>query len=109
MQWQLLRRWNENGELKYSLLKSSVASQSVGGTIKVDGALLHCGDAKLWLFGSKASELWVLGGIADKESDLILELPDRSLQVNQFRFGVIKVEADQVVLDTNKEARVAFS
>jgi len=109
LQWQLLRRWNENGDLDYPLLESSVASQSEGGTIQVDGARLHCGNAKLWLYGSRESDLWVLGGIADKASDLTLEFPDRSLQVNRFRYGIIKVEAGQVVLDANPEATAEFA
>jgi hypothetical protein len=91
------------------LLESSVASQSEGGTIQVDGARLHCGNAKLWLYGSRESDLWVLGGIADKASDLTLEFPDRSLQVNRFRYGIIKVEAGQVVLDANPEATAEFA
>ncbi len=37
-----------------------------------------------------------------------MDLPDRSLQVKQFRFGMIKVDADQVFLDTNKEVIVEF-
>ena len=108
MQWKLLRRWNETGDIVYPLLESAVARQSARGIIQVDGARLHAGDAKLWLYGKRESDLWVAGGIANQPTHLVLEFPDRSLRIEQFRYGTIKVLAGRVELDTNPQVTAEF-
>lgn len=107
--WKLLRRWNEKGDLDYPLLESPVARQSSGGIIEVEGARLDCGQAKVWIYGNQQSQLYVAGGIADEATDLRLEIPGQSMVVKDFRYGLIQVEAGEVELDANPEARVQNS
>ena len=103
MNWELLRRWNEKGELTFPLLESPVARQTAGGTLAVEDVSLDCGSARMWIYNNRKADLVVLGGIANEAADLKLKLPGKSITVRNFRYGLIKVEAGELVLDTNPE------
>lgn len=103
MAWRLLKRWKGTEDSPYRLLDCPVAKQSQGEVIEVAGAKLHAHPGSLWLYGDENQQTWVLGGWADGKNDIILELPDRSLRIQNFRFGTLQVTGNEVSLDTNSE------
>ncbi len=103
MNWNLLRRWNERGDLTFPLLESPIARQSTSGTLEVEDVSLDCGSARMWIYKNRQADLVVMGGIAKIATDLNLKLPGKSINVRNFRYGIIKMEAGELVLDANPE------
>ena len=104
MQWRLLDRWCEDGELVYPLLESSVLRQSGEGRLQVGDATLRGNGPRAWLYAGPGRDLYVAGGIAERPGTIFMELPGRTVRVDNFRFGIIKVQGGKADLDANPEA-----
>jgi len=102
MEWKLLRRWTQAGELGLPMLQSPIACQSASGEICLGGATLRwgAGGGPAWLFASPATGRWVAGYTGSQPIPLRLEVPGGQVVVAGMATGsvvwdqgVVSVEA----------------
>ncbi|NUN96271.1 MAG: hypothetical protein HUU16_08855, partial [Candidatus Omnitrophica bacterium] len=99
MEWRLLRRWNENGDLGWPMLESPMARQNSQGRIELAGATLECGKAPALLYGDPAAGLWVAAYYGDP-APLSLSLPGGSVRIERMGPGTLAWRKGEVTLDT---------
>ena len=78
MEWELLRRWTERGELGWPMLESPHARQSCEGRIEVGKAVLTCGKAPAWLFAAPHGKFYAAGYYGEP-APLTLEIPGHTV------------------------------
>jgi len=89
MAWKLKKRWNEQGELGWPLLESSIAKSNRTGTVQVDNATLTCGKETGWLFASPKTNRWVAGYHGLQPAPITLTLPKGKVEIEAFSTGTI--------------------
>jgi hypothetical protein len=107
MQWRLIRRWNEQGDVQYPLLAAAAARQSDAHIVEAAGAVLRKSFGNFWLYGNTRRKEWVVGGFVDSPTQFEFETPSRAFRVKGFRFGTITVTGDDVRVDCNDEASMS--
>jgi hypothetical protein len=107
MQWHLIRRWSEQGDMQYPLLAAAVAQQSDAHIVKVAGAVLRKSSDNLWLYGNAQRQEWIVGGFVDDPTQFEFETPTRTLRVRGFRFGTVIVRGADLRFDCNKGASMS--
>jgi hypothetical protein len=104
MEWKLLRRWTQSGELGFPLLESPLARQSASGEIRLGDAVLRWGApgqpaAPAWLFANPVAGFWAVGYSGATPVPLTLEIPGDRIEVTMgpgtlvWERGEWKVEA----------------
>jgi hypothetical protein len=98
MQWQLLRRWTEKGDLGWPMLESPIARQNREGWIEVEGATLTCGKEPALLYGDPSGGLWVACYYGEP-APLALSVPGGAVRVEQMGPGMICWEKGTVTVE----------
>ncbi len=99
MQWRLLRRWTQDGELHFPMLDTESAKQNPTGRVAVDGAVLTSRPEPAWLWASPSRGKWVAGYLGVRPSDVTLQTPQGSVTVCGMDTGTICWDNGEVVLD----------
>jgi hypothetical protein len=104
MEWKLLRRWTQDGELGMPMLQSPAACQSTDGEIRLGGAVLRWGSkSPAWLFASPVTGRWAAGYTGVEPAPLTLEVPGGRVAVEAMGAGTVvwdqgKVSVEAVAL-----------
>ena len=88
MEWELKRRWTQDGELGWPMLESPVARQNADGRVEVGGAVLTCGKAPAWLFADPTGRLWA-AGYHGPPAPLTLTVPGGRVELAAMGIGTI--------------------
>jgi hypothetical protein len=107
MEWKLLRRWTQMGELGYPMLESPLARQDDSGEIRLGEAALRWGEPgkphpPAWLYASPARQRWAAGIFSLQPAPLTLETPEGVVNLEEIACGAVLWENGQVsvVADT---------
>lgn len=109
MNWKLIRRWNEAGDLGWPMLESDLARQNRTGRVQVGDAVLTCRAEPAWLFGSAVADRWVAGYHGTTPSPVHLRVPGGSVEIESMGTGTVVWDRGEVkinALDVQGEARV---
>lgn len=98
MNWELLRRWTQNGDLGWPMLESPVARQNADGRVEVSGAVLTCGPHPAWLYAHPEARLWV-AGYEGEPAPLELRVPDGTVHISRMGTGLVVWEQGVVSVD----------
>jgi hypothetical protein len=101
MEWSLLRRWNQAGELGFPMLESPIARQDSSGEIRLGQSVLHWGKpgsalSPAWLFASTKRRLWAVGYTGMQPVPLVLESPEGRVEIQSIACGTLVWEDGQV-------------
>jgi len=104
MEWNLLRRWTQDGELGYPMLESPLARQGTSGEIRIGQAVLRWGEPDsqpepAWLFALPEVGLWAAGYTGLQPVPLKLETPKGSAAVQSMACGTLVWENGQARVD----------
>lgn len=99
MQWRLLRRWSQAGELGWPALAAPFARQAPCGPLEIGKALLECAQGPVWLAALPQADLYAAGYLGLQPADVTLTTPHGTLHVTGMEAGVISVMEGEVVLD----------
>jgi len=98
-EWALERRWNQDGDLGFPMLESSVARQNADGRVEVGSAILTCGKAPAWLFAPPGTGRYVAGLHATKPAPVTLTVPAGTVQVAAMGTGTIVWDNGEVTVE----------
>lgn len=104
MEWALLRRWTQDGELGFPMLLAPSAAQSRSGEIRLGGAVLRWGQpgetlAPAWLFACPASGRWAAGYTGVKPAPVTLEVPGGRVAVAAMATGTLVWDKGKVSVE----------
>ncbi len=99
MQWRLLRRWSQAGELGWPALAAPFAGQALRGPLRVGEATVACERGPLWLVALPQADLYVAGYLGLEAADLTLTTPHGTTRVLGMEAGVVRVEQGVVSID----------
>ncbi|HKJ85883.1 MAG TPA: hypothetical protein VKA06_07390 [Spirochaetia bacterium] len=94
--WNLIRRWNAEGEKGYPKLEVKTLAESmplarhgVAGTVEAGGARLQFARGDLWLYGDPENRIWFGGFCAapGSEGEVTLSTPDGTITLAAARAG----------------------
>ena len=89
MQWQLKRRWTEQGDLDWPMLESPIARQTRSGRIELGEATLTCGPEAAWLFANPTARRWVAGYHGQTPAPLRLAVPGDTVELAAMGTGTV--------------------
>jgi hypothetical protein len=89
MQWQLHRRWNQDGDLGLPMLESSIARQTRTGEVAVGGAKLSCGPEAAWLYAQPEEERWAAAYHGPQAAPLVLDTPQGKVEIESLSAGLV--------------------
>ena len=89
MQWQLHRRWNQDGDLGLPMLESSIARQTRTGEVAVGGAELSCGPEAAWLYAQPEEERWAAAYHGPQAAPLVLDTPQGKVEIESLSAGLV--------------------
>lgn len=92
MQWRLLRRWSEAGELGWPALAAPFARQRTRGPIRLDGATVESDHGPIWLAALPHVDLYVAGYLGLEPADVTLTTPHGISHITGMEAGVIAVQ-----------------
>ncbi|NJN80825.1 MAG: hypothetical protein HC802_00045 [Caldilineaceae bacterium] len=81
MEWRLLRRWTQAGEVGWPMLESPFARQEVDGEVELEGATVQCTCGPVWLAKSPTGDCWIAGYLGLQPATMHLTTPDGSASV----------------------------
>jgi hypothetical protein len=104
MEWQLLRRWTQAGELGFPMLAAPSALQDRSGEICLGGARLAWtplqGEyAPAWLFASPATGRYAAGYTGQNPAAVTLEVPGGKIEVASMSTGILTWDNGQASVD----------
>jgi len=86
--WALKRRWNQDGDMGWPLLESSLARQTTTGWVEVGGATITCGEAPAWLVSLPDAGYYVAGYHGDP-APFELRTPLGTVSLEQMGSGTV--------------------
>lgn len=98
MDWELLRRWNQDGDLDWPMLETAAAVHSAAGRLEAAGAVLSCGTAPALLWGDEASNVWAASYYGDP-APLSLTVPGGSVQIERMGPGMVLWDGGKVTVE----------
>jgi hypothetical protein len=99
MDWQLKRRWTQDGEQGWPMLESPAARQTVTGEITIGDATLSCGDVAAWLYANPVAKRWVAGYHGQTAAPLTLILPDGVVEIEAMGMGTVIWDDGDVTIE----------
>jgi hypothetical protein len=105
MEWALLRRWTQDGELGFPMLAAPVAFQSRSGEIRLGEAVLRWGKrgeaphAPAWLFASPVTGRWAAGYTGNEPVTVTLEVPGGRVEVAAMGVGTLTWDNGKVNIE----------
>ena len=87
--WQLKRRWTEQGELGWPMLDSAIVRESKNGRVQIGPALLTCGPQAAWLLALPEQHLWLAVYYGDEPHPLQLTHPDGTVEIEAMSTGMV--------------------
>ncbi len=98
MEWELKRRWNQDGDLGWPMLESPIARQNDEGRVEVGAAVLTCGKAPAWLLGAPGRRLWV-AGYHGAPAPLRLTTPEGHVDIPAMGIGTVVWREGKVTVE----------
>ena len=89
MEWELKRRWTQDGAIGWPMLFSPVARETMNGEVTVGNAILNCGKAAAWLFASPETKLWAAAYHGLAAAPVTLTVPDGKVEIEEMGMGTI--------------------
>jgi hypothetical protein len=105
MEWSLLKRWTQDGELGLPMLAAPDAAQSRSGEIKLGGAVLRWGNpggtalAPAWLFASPETGRYAAGYTGNVACPVTLEVPGGRIEVAAMKVGTLTWDNGKVSVE----------
>ena len=99
IQWELRRRWNEQGEIGWPMLDSPVACETRTGHVTVGDAKLQCGKETGWLFGSPQTKRWAAGYHGLAPAPFTLTVPGGKVEIDAIEVGTVFWDSGKVTVD----------
>lgn len=96
--WELKRRWNQDGDLAWPLLDASTASQTDTGKVTVGDASVTCGLAPAWLYAVPSKRVY-LAGYHGTPAPFTLKTPEGTIHVDAMGTGTVSWCDGEVVVD----------
>ena len=101
MQWQLKRRWTEDGDQGWPMLESPLAKQSRDGQVELGGAALQCGKAAAWILASPQRQCWVAAYHGPEAAPLVFEVPEGKVEIESMSTGMVVWDKGRVCVEAN--------
>lgn len=98
MEWELKRRWNQDGALGWPMLESPMARQNDAGLVEVGDAVLRCGKAPAWLLSAPEHRLWV-AGYHGAPAPLRLTTPEGDVDIQAMGIGMVVWREGKVTVE----------
>ena len=89
MRWKLKRRWTEEGDQDWPMMKSPLMEQNSTGLVKIGEAVLRCEKFPAWIFSNPKRKCWVAGYHGLGASSVVFEVPDGKVEVEAMSIGLI--------------------
>ena len=89
MRWKLKRRWTEEGDQDWPMMKSPLMEQNSAGLVKIGEADLRCEKFPAWIFSNPKRKCWVAGYHGPGASSVVFEVPDGKVEVEAMSIGLI--------------------
>ncbi len=99
MHWELKRRWTQDGDLGFPMLKSPMALQNRGGDITIGDATLTCGEEAAWLWANPDGKRYVVGYHGPTPAPLKLTVPGGSVAVEAMGTGTLVWDDGSVTVE----------
>ncbi|RIK55791.1 MAG: hypothetical protein DCC57_04760, partial [Chloroflexi bacterium] len=99
MQWRLLRRWREAGELGWPPLAAPFARQARRGPLHIGGATLEADHGPIWLAALPDADLYVAGYLGLETAQVTLTTPHGTTHLTGMEAGVIVVQDGAVSVE----------
>jgi len=99
MDWELLRRWNQGGDLDWPMLESPFMRQNASGKVQVGDTTLTCGKDPAWLYSDPKNELYVVG-YHGEPAPLRLRVPGGTVEVEEMTTGTVVWNRGEVKLES---------
>ena len=105
MNWKLLRRWTEQGDLEYAMLECPVARQSLTGRVEVGAAVLECAPAPAWLYADAEGDLYI-AGYHGEPGPLAITTPTGRVQIDNMGAGTVVIDQGAVTVEALGNPRI---
>jgi hypothetical protein len=99
MEWQLKRRWTQDGDLGTPMLDSPIAKQSRSGHIQIGDTTLTCGEHPAWLFSCPDTNTYVAAYHGPDPAALTLSVPNGKVEIPSLTSGLIIWQDGKVTLN----------
>ena len=99
MEWKVKRRWTNEGDVPWPMLESPVARENRTGRVVVGDAVLECGKAAGWLFGSPERKLWVAGYHGMSPAPVCLTIPGGKVEIEAMSTGTVVWDKGRVTVE----------
>lgn len=104
MEWRLQRRWTQDGESEWPMLRCTTATQPIAsetrtGHVTVGEAALTCGQDAAWLFASPATGRYVAAYHGLRPAPLSLVVPGGRVDVEAMGTGTVVWDNGQVAVE----------
>ena len=99
MTFTLNRRWTQDGDLGWPMLKSPIAIQNRTGRIEVGDASLECGQDAGWLYASPNQNLFIAGYHGPTHAPLTLTVPAGKVEIESLSCGTITWHDSKIAVD----------
>lgn len=95
-EWQLRRRWNQDGDLGWPMHQSPYAQQSATGQVSMGGTTLTCGDGPVWLCAMPDAQRFVAIYSGRRRTSLQLEVPGEVVEIADIGAGWVMWDEGEV-------------
>lgn len=99
MEWDLLRRWTQDGDIKRPMLESPLARQSADGSVQLGNASFICQNGPVWLCASPSGDTWVAAYHGETPTAARLDLPQGSVKIDSMGAGTVHWQNGEVTID----------
>ena len=98
MEWDLIRRWTQDGDLGWVQLDSEVARQNADGKVVVGGASLTSAKSPAWLYAAPDAKIWSAGYLG-APTPITLKVPGGSVHIESMGTGTITWNNGEVTVE----------
>jgi hypothetical protein len=98
MEWDLTRRWTQDGDLDWVQAESPMLRQNVDGKVVVGDATLTCGKSPAWLYAAPDAKVWAVGYVG-KSAPVTLTVPGGSVEIDAMATGTVTWEDGEVTIN----------
>jgi hypothetical protein len=98
MEWDLKRRWTEDGDQDWPMVESRLGRQNANGKVTVGDAIFTCGTSPAWLYAAPQAKVWVAGYIGNP-APVSLTVPGGSVKIEAMGTGTVVWDNGKVSID----------
>jgi hypothetical protein len=99
MDWRLLRRWTDAGDLAYPRLESPLARQSPDGHVQIGAASFRCDTGPAWLCASPDGDCWVAAYHGQEPTSACLQIPQGRVEIESMRTGTVRWQQGKISIE----------